>query len=129
MRTVRQALLLATLLPALVGASPKQTLAIAAAANLRGALEPLCARYQAHTTLDIQVTYGASGTFFAQLQSGAPFDLFLAADTDYPKRLADAGLAEGAPATYAVGALVLWVPTSSKADLEEGSGCAARPRR
>ena len=63
------------------------------------------------------VTYGSSGSFYAQIENGAPFDLFLSADAEYPRRLAANGLADGEPFLYAVGRIALWVPASSTLDL------------
>lgn len=98
-----------------------QQLTVAAAADLQFALKDLSGRFEKQTGISVQVTYGSSGNFAAQIESGAPFDLFLSADVRYPERLAQDGLAE--PATlyeYAVGRLVLWVPNGSKIDLSKG---------
>ncbi len=64
----------------------------------------------------MRAAYGASGTLFAQIQNGAPFDVFLSADRDFPRRLVEAGLG-GPEVVYAVGALVLWTPRGSPLDL------------
>jgi molybdate transport system substrate-binding protein len=93
---------------------------VAAAANLKGALEELILAFkQQNPKAEVVATYGASGTFFAQIRNGAPFDLFLAADADFPSKIAAAGLASGPPFPYAYGKLVLWVPAASKLDLEK----------
>jgi molybdate transport system substrate-binding protein len=67
------------------------------------------------------VTYQASAALAAQIQNGAPFDLFLSADMRYPKKLIDAGLADAAgsadsttPIIYAKGTLVLWARKDSR---------------
>ena len=68
----------------------------------------------------MEVTYGASGSFFAQLKNGAPFDLFLSADKEYPLRLVEVGLAAREDVfPYAVGRLVVWVPKESALDVEK----------
>jgi molybdate transport system substrate-binding protein len=67
----------------------------------------------------VALTFGASGTFFAQIQNGAPFDVFLSADREYPDRVVAERLA--APAderVYALGTLVVWVPHGSAIDVE-----------
>jgi molybdate transport system substrate-binding protein len=91
-----------------------QTLRIAAAADLQYVLTDLSAQYEKETGVKLAVTYGSSGSFFAQIQNGAPFDLFLSADTDYPKKLIEAGLAVAdSLQPYAGGRLVLWYPKDS----------------
>jgi len=90
-------------------------LTVAAAANFKYALDELVTLYEAnHPDTRVHVTYGSSGTFYAQLQSKAPFDLFFSADMDYAWRLADAGLTlDGKVFTYAIGHLVVWVRKES----------------
>ena len=106
--------------PGRVGAQP-HPVRIAAASDLRFALEEVVARLRlVQPAFDVQVTYGSSGTFFAQLVNGAPFDLFMSADTDYPKQLAMRGLMlAGSEFTYAIGRLVVWVPAASPLDVEK----------
>jgi molybdate transport system substrate-binding protein len=87
-----------------------QTLAIAAAANLKAAMDVLKPAFEAkHPGVTLQVSLGASGSFAAQIQQGAPYDLFLAADAEFPGRLAAAGLATGDGFPYATGRLMLWI--------------------
>lgn len=90
-------------------------LTVAAAANLRHVLEELVTALRAERPgIVVQVSYGASGNFHAQLTQGAPYDVFLSADTLYPQRLAEAGLAlDDGPFVYATGRLALWVPAGS----------------
>ena len=97
---------------------PRQVLTIAAAADLRFALDELVRGFRAsHPAIDLRTAYGSSGTFFAQIRSQAPFDLFLSADIDYPRQLARQGI--GVPDSvfvYAVGHIVVWVPAASPLD-------------
>ena len=100
-----------------LGAQASPEVRVAAAADLKFALDDLCAQYQRQTGTKLAVTYGSSGNFFSQIQNGAPFDIFFSADIEYPRRLKAAGLAEpGSLYEYAVGRLVLWAPPSSKID-------------
>jgi molybdate transport system substrate-binding protein len=73
--------------------SPTQ-LSIAAAADLKFALDDLVKEFEGkNPAIKVNVTYGSSGNFFAQFQSGAPFDVFFSADAAYPRKLAEKGLA------------------------------------
>ena len=95
---------------------------IAAASDLRFALDEVIAAYgAANPQAGMTVIYGASGTFYAQIAQGAPFDLFLSADSAYPRDLVQKGLADGATLfTYAIGHLVLWSPAASPLDVSRG---------
>ena len=94
---------------------------VAAASDLTFAFKDVAARFQKETGNSIKLTYGSSGNFFAQIQNGAPFDLFFSADVGYPEKLEAAGLAEpGTIYEYASGKIVMWVPNASKLDLDRG---------
>ncbi len=80
---------------------------VAVAANFTAAMRQIAADFAAETGHEAVVSYGSTGKLYAQIENGAPFDVFLAADQTRPRLLADAGRA-GAPFTYAVGKLVLW---------------------
>lgn len=91
---------------------------MAAASDLKFALDAAIEAFQgSHPGLEVRATYGSSGNFFAQISNGAPFDLFLSADADYPAKLREAGLAlEGSEFLYGEGRLVLWVRNGSALD-------------
>ena len=99
-------------------AAPEQDrhLDVAAAADLKFAMDGLVGAFgKARPGIVVSVSYGSSGNFLSQIQNGAPFDLFFSADIEYPRRLAEAGLApQGSEFLYAVGRLVVWAPTSSR---------------
>jgi molybdate transport system substrate-binding protein len=98
-----------------------QEITVAAAADLQFAFQDVAARFEKDTGKQVKLIFGSSGTFFAQIQNGAPFDLFFSADIDYPKRLETAGLTEpGTFYPYATGKIVLWAPHGSKLDLNRG---------
>ena len=113
--------LLAVWLGVTAWCAPPRTLAIAAAADLQFALVEMKAAYaKAHPEVELAVTYGSSGNFYTQLVNKAPFDLFLSADLSYPKKLVEAGLADGSTAfQYSRGYLVLWVLKDSPIPLEQ----------
>lgn len=84
-------------------------LAIAAAADLKFAMEEIVAAFRhAHPADRIETIYGSSGKFHTQIRQGAPFDLYFSADIRYPQMLAEEGLAASAVRPYAFGRIVLW---------------------
>ena len=101
--------------------SASTTLTLAVASSVQFAMEDLIKAYNAaHPEVTVKATYGSSGNFFAQIQNQSPFDVFFAADMDYPAKLAKAGLAlDDKVSPYAIGGLVLWVPKSSPLDVEK----------
>lgn len=95
-------------------------LRIAAASDLKFAFDELKTAFQKqHPEISLEPTFGASGTFFAQITQKAPFDLFLSADEKYPQQLIEKGLVRGSLFGYAEGHLVLWVPQSSVLEIEK----------
>lgn len=101
--------------------APEPTIRIAAAADLQFALDELVAEFRRqHPQITVKISYGSSGSFFAQLSQHAPFDMFFSADMGYPQKLIAQGLALPETAFfYAVGRIVLWVPTSSAIAVEQ----------
>lgn len=97
------------------------TLSLAAASDLVYCLEELNAEFQkAHPNVTLQAAIGSSGNFFAQIKTGAPFDVFLSADVSYPRELIKAGLADSSSLTlYAIGRIVLW---TTRPELEVTKG-------
>ncbi len=89
---------------------PVRKLTVAASANLRLALEEVAGAFERRSPgTKVEPTFGATGTLYAQIRNGAPFDVFLGADRDVAVRIQEAGLG-GAPAfPYATGRLVLWI--------------------
>jgi molybdate transport system substrate-binding protein len=82
---------------------------IAAAADLKFAMDEIAAAFKKeHPADQVEVIYGSSGKFFAQIKNGAPYDLYFSADIQYPRELAKAGLAAAEVKPYAVGRIVLW---------------------
>jgi molybdate transport system substrate-binding protein len=103
-------------------------LSVAAAADLSSALKQLAASYEKQTGVHLKLSFGSSGMLTQELQNGAPFDLFLSADMDYPRQLVAAGLAESNTlAQYARGKLVLWTPSDSPLDLHQGMNVLLDP--
>ena len=100
-------------------------LRIAAAADLQFAMKELVREFKRVNDVDVEISYGSSGTFYAQLLNQAPYDIYMSADIEYPRKLAERGLTVPlSEFEYAVGRLVLWVPAASPLDIE-GRGLQA----
>ena len=95
-----------------------RTLSIAAAADLKFAMDEISAAFHAaHPDVELRCSFGSSGNFYAQIHNGAPFDAFLSADVAYPRRLLSDGT--GKPDSlfvYGVGRIVVWIPAASPLD-------------
>ncbi len=105
----------------LCGFSGAQEIHVAAASDLTVAMPVLAQQFERQTHCKVIVSFGSSGNFYQQLQNGAPFDVFLSADTQYPQSLQDDGLAmPGTYREYASGKIVLWVRGESRLDLSQG---------
>ncbi len=127
-RAARSVLISACLLLACRVAAA-QNLTVAAASDLQTALPAIAAQFEKDTGQKVTLTFGSSGNFFTQIQNGAPFDVFLSADIDYPRRLERAGLAErGSLYEYATGRLVLWTRNDSGIDVRRGLAALADAR-
>ena len=96
----------------------RHVVSIAAASDLKFALDDLAKRFeQAEPDVELRITHGSSGNFFAQIRNHAPFDVYLSADREYPERLIKEGLAmEETLVLYGIGHLVIWVPNDSPLD-------------
>lgn len=98
-----------------------EDLSIAAAADLQFCLPDLNAKFsELHPGVHIVAVTGSSGNFFTQIKNGAPFDVFLSADEQYPQSLVSSGQADPASVVhYARGQLVLW---TLRKDIDLGPG-------
>ena len=88
--------------------------AVAAASDLKFALDLIAADFTKKTGETLNIAYGSSGNFYRQIAQGAPFELFMSADESYVLKLADQGLTPDRGVLYAGGRLVLFVPKGSK---------------
>ena len=105
-----------------------EEITIAAASDLSFAFREIATEYENTTGNHVRLTLGSSGNFFAQIQNGAPFDLYFSADINYPKKLEDAGLiASGSLYPYAIGRIVLWAGKDSHLDLSKGFAVLQEP--
>lgn len=86
-------------------------LQVAVASNFRPAMEVLAREFEDRTGRRLSTSYGSTGGHYAQIINGAPFEVFLAADVERPRRLEAEGFGiPGSRFTYAIGKLVLWSP-------------------
>jgi molybdate transport system substrate-binding protein len=86
---------------------------VAAAANLNFALTDIADQFARDRGTRVDLVFGASGTLARQILDGAPFELFLAADEEFPNQLVKAGLTRDAGVVYALGRLALFAPRGS----------------
>ena len=94
---------------AVVRAQAADRLTIAAASDLRFALDEALLPFRAlQRAATIDVVYGSSGKLATQLRNGALFDVFLSADIAFARELHEAGLTLNAPRVYAIGRLAAW---------------------
>ena len=104
-----------------VNVAVAEEITIAAAADLNFVFRELVAEYEKSTGDRVRLSLGSSGNFYAQIQNGAPFDLYFSADIAYPRKLEEAGLTvPGSLYPYAVGRIVLWAGKDSRLDLSKG---------
>src|ERR1700744_5152883 len=102
------ALILAVVVPA------QSRINVAAAANLTGVAQELGSRVEAETKIHPVFSFGSTAQLTQQIDNGAPFDLFLAADAEHVEQLDKKGLlVAGSRAAYAIGVLALWVPSAA----------------
>lgn len=81
----------------------------AVASNFSAPMKQIVTLFQQQSGDTVKLSFGSTGKFYAQIKGGAPFDVFIAADTTTPQRLDDDGLTvNGSRFVYALGKLVLW---------------------
>lgn len=111
----------ASIVASLLLAAPLAALAdevqVAVAANFTAPMKDIATSFEKDTGHKAVLAFGATGRFYAQIASGAPFEILLAADDETPARLEKEGQAvQGSRFTYATGKLVLWSATAGMVD-------------
>lgn len=82
---------------------------VAVAANFTAPMQKIAQAFEQDTGHKALLSFGATGTFYAQIKNGAPFQVLLAADDETPAKIEKEGLGiAGSRFTYATGKLVLW---------------------
>lgn len=96
------------------GQSDAQEINVAAAANLTDAFAEVAKQFTAETSVRVVYSFGATADLAKQIENGAPFDVYAAADVEHVDNLERKGLLTGGSrALYARGRLVLWTPPGS----------------
>lgn len=85
---------------------------VAVAADFTEAAKEIAASFEDRTGHKVLLSFGATGHLYQQITEGADFEVFIAADIEFPRRAEDEGLAvPGSRMTYAIGRIVLWSKT------------------
>lgn len=113
-------ILSALTLAACCNAVQAEPLTVAVAANVKFVFDELRAEFRKSTGIDASGVSASSGKISAQIKSGAPYDVFMSADMEFPEALYKEGFAVTPPRVYAQGVLVLW--TLQPLDLTQGMG-------
>ena len=122
----KSAFLILGLVLSLSLAGAQEKVSVAAAANISSVAPSLSAAFaNKYPSFQAEFTFGASGGLVTQLLNGAPFQIFLSADTSFPQKLVDAGEAAGPVKVYAVGTLIFL--TTKKLDLSKRLAILADP--
>lgn len=106
-------------------ATAAQPLTVAVAANVKFVFDELKAEFKKSTGIEVNGVFASSGKINAQIKSGAPYDVFMSADMEFPQALHKEGFAVTAPRVYARGVLVLW--TMQPFDMSEGLRVLTNP--
>jgi molybdate transport system substrate-binding protein len=110
-------------------AATAQTLTIAAASDLQAVLPAIAHDFEKQTGVTTRLTFGSSGNFFSQIRNGAPFDVFLSADLEYPQQLVNGGQAlADTLSEYAAGRIVVWARKDAGLDVRPGLRVLTDPR-
>jgi molybdate transport system substrate-binding protein len=99
----------AALVLALASTAQAGEVAVAVAANFTGPMQTIAVEFEKDTGHKAVASFGATGQFYTQIKNGAPFEVFLAADSETPAKLeTEGGTVANSRFTYAIGTLVLW---------------------
>lgn len=116
---MRHALTLIGLALAACPGAHAENVAVAVAANFTAPMQKIAAQFEQDTGHKAELSFGATGKFYAQIKNGAPFGILLAADDATPAKIAKEGLGVDASRfTYAIGQLVLWSKQANTVDAE-----------
>lgn len=111
-------LLASLLVLPVAGTVHAEEILVAVASNFALPMSKLVENFETETGHEVELAFGSSGRFYAQILNGAPYQVFLSADQEKPEQLEESGLTvNDSRFTYATGSLVLW---SADEDLVTG---------
>jgi molybdate transport system substrate-binding protein len=119
-----KALLISLLLTFTSLAMAAEALTVAVAANVKYAFDDLALAFTKETGIEVNPVFSSSGKIVSQVKEGAPYDVFLSADMDFPQKLYKDGQAVTVPKVYAYGKLVIWAQ-NDKVDIKKGLSALA----
>ncbi len=93
---------------ALSCAARADTVNVAVAASAQYVFEDLKTEFKKETGHDLSASIDSSGKFATQIMNGAPYDVFMSADMEFPEKLAQGGYTTAPPRIFVYGALVVW---------------------
>lgn len=102
----------------LLGCNSKSKLKVAVSSNLQFAMTDIVSSFENKFQIEVDLIPGSSGKLSAQIEQGAPFDVFVSADTIYPYFLLEKGFADSEMKVYASGSLILWSVTGRKPSVD-----------
>ena len=103
----------------IVGCSkPSDKIIIATAANVQYVMQDIKKEFEKESGKKIEIVVSSSGKLTTQIREGAPFDVFVSADTKYPDELYARGGSDEKPKIYALGSIVLWSRSLDSSDLK-----------
>ena len=115
---IRSCFFIVILFSLATGEALSAEITVAASANLDPVIGKLVSAFNKSSNVTVKKISGSSGKFVTQIENGAPFDVFMSADMQYPEVLFKEGFAVAPPKIYAYGVLVLW--TIKPLDLSRG---------
>jgi len=97
---------------------PSDKIIIATAANVQYVMQDIKKEFEKESGKKIEIVVSSSGKLTTQIREGAPFDVFVSADTKYPDELYARGGSDEKPKIYALGSIVLWSRNLDSSDLK-----------
>ena len=87
---------------------PSDKIIVATAANVQYVMQDIKNEFEKESGKKIEIVVSSSGKLTTQIREGAPFDVFVSADTKYPEEIYAKGGSDEKPKIYALGSIVLW---------------------